>query len=155
VGLFNKKTKSVGEDAEDLDPVAVAAHLIAGTDEPGLRLGVLILVLLQAGSIGPSDLERLGISEDELVGVFSAFKEGASAADIAYDLDVRAAMRRYDYELAVLAARRGIETGTPEFTDFRSAIAEFAHENSLTNISAAYRLMVAECPERIPGRLLN
>jgi hypothetical protein len=152
MGLFSKPKPKEQPPGEDFDPVVAAAVLLQGTGTPGFSLGLLMLMLLQNEIVTPQELERLGISEEELVSVFSAFREGNSVEEINYDLEVRAAIRRYDQELALLALRRGIEPDTPAYAELRSVVAQFAHDNQLTNISAAYRLMLAECPDKLPGQ---
>jgi hypothetical protein len=151
MGLFNKNKPTENTQNEEFDPVVAAAVLIARTDYPVLSLGALLVTLLQSGSINSAALEVLGVSEDEIIGLMAALQEGESAEEILYDLEVRAAGRQYDKELALLAARRGIEQDTDLYTEFRSAVARFALDNEITNMSAAYRLMRAENPDSIPG----
>lgn len=151
MGIFNKNKPTDKDTGGEPNPIMEAAVLIAGTDYPVLSLGVLLVTLLHSGAVTSEALEVLGVSEDEILGVMVALQEGENAEEILYDLEVRSATRRYDKELAVLAARRGIDPDTDLHSEFRSAVARFAVANRITNITAAYRLMKAETPDKIPG----
>lgn len=133
------------------DPIESAAATIASTGDAALALGLVINKLLADGSVSVESLAKIGLSREEVVGLVEAFEGADTASEFEAALDVQAALRHYNTELAGIAGERGVSTAGEEYVRLRSAIAEFAEKNALLDVRIAYRLMLAECPERLPG----
>ena len=152
MGLFNKGAKSKdGVDTEEgFDPFKVVLMTVASQANPVLFLGLIIAQLLEYEVAAPSDFEKLGITLDELDGLRHALQEAENAEELDEALSVRAAIRRYDRAIESIAADRGIILGTPAHRSLRTALTTFASENNVIDLRVAYRLMLAECPEKLP-----
>jgi len=134
------------------DPVASAAETISGTGDATLALGLVITRLLADGAVSVESLAKIGLSSEDVVGLVEAFEGAETADEFEAALDLQAALRHYNRELAGIAGERGLSTNGEEYVALRSAIADFAEKNDLLDVRVAYRLMLAECPERLPGR---
>lgn len=134
------------------DPVTAAASAITSTGDATLALGLVINKLLAEGAVTVESLAKVGLSRDEVVALVEAFEGADTAGEFEAALDLQAALRHYNSELAEIAGERGISTRDEEYVALRSAIADFAEKNDLLDVRIAYRLMLAECPERLPGR---
>jgi hypothetical protein len=152
MGLFSKGTKARGEanSGEGLDPFMAVLTTVATQDNPVLFLSLVITQLLEHGVVAAEDFEKLGITIDELDGLRRSLQESESAEELDEALSVRAAIRRYDRAIESIAADRGIIVGSASHRELRTVLASFAADNGLVDLRVAYRLMLAECPERIP-----
>ena len=133
------------------DPVTRAAAALTETGAPTLALGLVVQRLLAEGAVSVESLAKIGLSSEEVEGLLEAFEGAETADEFEAALDLQAALRHYDRELAGIAGERGLSTSGAEYVALRSAIADFAEQNDLLDVRVAYRLMLAECPERLPG----
>jgi len=150
MGIRDRRRRKI-DDSSGYDPVAAATTAIASTGDAALALGLVINRLLAEGSVSVESLAKIGLSRDEVVGLVEAFEGADTAGEFEAALDLQAAMRHYNSELAEIAGERGVSTAGDEYVALRSAIADFAERNDLLDVRIAYRLMLAECPERLPG----
>jgi hypothetical protein len=106
--------------------------------------------LLDLGVIAAEDFAKIGITLDELDGLHQSLVESGSAEEFDNALSVRAAVRDYDRILEAIAAEREIVVGSDAHRSLRTTLAAFAVENDITDLRIAYRLMLAECPDKLP-----
>ena len=151
MGIRDRRRKRE-DDAFARDPITSAAATIASTGDATLALGLVINKLLSEGVVTVGSLAKVGLSREEVAGLVEAFEDADTADEFEAALELRAALRHYDSELAGIAGERGVSTTGEEYVALRSAIAEFAEKNDLLDVRIAYRLMLAECPERLPGK---
>jgi hypothetical protein len=151
MGIRDRRRKRE-DDAFVRDPITSAAATIASTGDATLALGLVINKLLSEGVVTVESLAKVGLSREEVTGLVEAFEDADTADEFEAALELRAALRHYDSELAGIAGERGVSTTGEEYVALRSAIAEFAEKNDLLDVRIAYRLMLAECPERLPGK---
>lgn len=151
MGIRDRRRKRE-EDAFVRDRITSAAATIAATGDATLALGLVINKLLSEGVVTVESLAKVGLSREEVTGLVEAFEDADTADEFEAALELRAALRHYDSELAGIAGERGVSTTGEEYVALRSAIAEFAEKNDLLDVRIAYRLMLAECPERLPGK---
>lgn len=126
----------------------------ASTTDPALGIGSLVYRMLTNGSVSPEALEKIGFSPaglDALLHAFEVFDPVEEPDELVAALEVAAALRRYDEELAFIAGERGVRSGTDAYRELRSEIAAYAEENDLVDLPEAYRRMLVACPERLPG----
>lgn len=122
------------------------------SDDPVHLLAVLLHRLLSVGVVSSEELQTLGFSPDGVEALVDAFEENGSPEEVVRALEVSAALRHYDAELAVIAGERGVSIRGEDYLALRSAIAGFSEENDLLDVRAAYERMIVECPERLPPR---
>lgn len=137
------------EDDAAIDAFGIQA---IDSDDPVHMLAVLVHRLLSVGVVSSEELQTLGFSPDGVEALVDAFAENVSPEELVRALEVSAALRHYDAELAAIAGERGVSTSGAEYVALRSAIAGFSEENDLLDVRAAYERMVVECPERLPPR---
>jgi len=140
------------DDDEEEDTYLTAAMLLARTPDPATGLAIVIVYLLQLGHLEPGDLDKLGVSPEELGVLVDAFHDGPSSVErLSFDLSVQAELREFNRQIDTVAADLGIAPGTPGMAELRETLAEFALDNDLDDIVIAYRLLRAEHPERLPA----
>lgn len=152
MGLFSKNNNNRGQenDAEDVDPLKLVLYTTASQENPILFLGIAIANLLDLGVIAAEDFAKIGITLDELDGLHQSLAESESAEEFDNALSVRAAVRDYDRVIEAIAAEREIVVGSDSHRSLRTTLATFAVENDITDLRIAYRLMLAECPDKLP-----
>lgn len=152
MGIFSKKPIQAQEPVPDIDPIVLAVTCIttAGPDV-AVSLALVIYKLLETAAVSTDDLAKLGLSRDELGALVSAIQESDSAEEFNDALELRTALLQYNAELTTIAGELGISTKSEEYVALRSAVAGFAEQNDILDIKLAYRLILAECPELIPG----
>lgn len=122
----------------------------AGAD-PVLTLAIVVSKMLEHGRTTPEALARLGISEDELFAVLEVLEESDTPEEFNAALDLQAALQHYNAILVEIANERGVPAVGGTYVKLRSAIAAFAERNDVLDLRIAYRLMLAECPDQLPG----
>jgi hypothetical protein len=164
MGLFNKTSKQ-NEPATEPTPmppknndeqgvpdnIVAATKSILETRNPVLGLALVINELVSHGVISAEDLTKIGISIDEVEAIVISLQESDTYQEFEFALETRAALRMYNAELMEIAAERGVSISGEAYIQLRSAIAEFAEQNEIYSLKLAYRLMLAECPERLPS----
>jgi hypothetical protein len=155
MGLFsNKKDKpaeQADEDAGQFNPIHLAAVAITSIGKPAVGLALVIYELLERELVTLDELAKIGISREEVVAIVEAYNDSTSHEEFDYALETQAALRQYNSELADIAGERGVSITSDEYVALRSTIASFAQENDVLDLRVAYRLMLAECPELLPG----
>jgi len=129
----------------------LARMLAEAGDDPVLTLAIVVSKMLEHGRTTPEALARLGISEDELFAVLEALEESDSPEEFNAALDLQAALQHYNAILVGIANERGVPAVGEAYVKMRSAIAAFAERNDVLDLRIAYRLMLAECPDQLPG----
>jgi len=129
----------------------LARMLAEAGDDPVLTLAIVVSKMLEHGRITPEALARLGISEDDLFAVLEALEESDSPEEFNAALDLQAALQHYNAILVGIANERGVPAVGEAYVKMRSAIAAFAERNDVLDLRIAYRLMLAECPDQLPG----
>ena len=81
----------------------------------------------------------------------AALNNVESLEELDQELEIRAAIRRYDKVLVEIANERGLLPGSESFKTLRTVLAGFAADNNLTDLRIAYRLLLAESPELLDG----
>jgi hypothetical protein len=152
MGIRSRHRRKEEAATPDRDPIMTAAAMIASTGDATLALGLVINKLLSDGAVTVESLAKVGLSREEVASLMEAFEDADTADDFEAALNLRAALRHYDNELAGIAGERGVSTTGEEYVALRSVIAEFAERNDVLDVRIAYRLMLAECPERLPGK---
>lgn len=129
----------------------LARMLAEAGDDPVLTLAIVVSKMLEHGRTTPEALARLGISEDELFAVLEALEESDTPEEFNAALDLQAALQHYNAILVEIANERGVPAVGGTYVKLRSAIAAFAERNDVLDLRIAYRLMLAECPQDLPG----
>jgi hypothetical protein len=60
-----------------------------------------------------------------------------------------AEIRRYNRVIESIATERGVVLGTDAHRILRTVLTTFAAENNILDLRIAYRLILAECPEKL------
>lgn len=155
MGLFKKEpaevisTNTTEEERGNLFAQVVA--IIASTPDPSSYLGMIVAKLLELGAVEPESLEKIGITLDEIEALMSALANVESLEELEQELEIRAAVRRYDKILVEIANERGLLPGSESYKTLRTVLAGFAADNNLTDLRIAYRLLLAESPELLDG----
>jgi len=141
------------EPSTPIDPnYDLLARMLADAgDDPVLTLAIVVSKMLEHGRTTPEALARLGISEDELLAVLEALEESDTPEEFNAALDLQAALQHYNAILVEIANERGVPAVGGTYLKLRSAIAAFAERNDVLDLRIAYRLMLAECPDQLPG----
>jgi hypothetical protein len=163
MGLFNKTNKQNepateptpvppgNKDGQEVpDSIVAATKSILETRNPVIGLALVINELVSHGVVSAEDLTKIGISIDEVEAIVISLQESDTYQEFEFALETRAALRMYNAELMEIAAERGVSISGEAYIQLRSAIAEFAEQNEIYSLKLAYRLMLAECPERLP-----
>jgi hypothetical protein len=162
MGLFNKTNKQnepateptpttpQNNDGQGVpDSIVAATKSILETRNPVIGLALVINELVSCGVVSAEDLTKIGISIDEVEAIILSLQESDTYQEFEFALETRAALRMYNAELMEIAAERGVSISGEAYIQLRSAIAEFAEQNEIYSLKLAYRLMMAECPERL------
>jgi hypothetical protein len=137
--------------AWDDDPARVIAHFLANADDPLLVLARALVMLTAEGVLTPEGLATLGIDREELERIVSILGTDAPAENLRYQMEVQKAIDEYDAQIDEIIAGAGISVDAEKRGEIRSALAKFAHENELTDLKIAYRLMKAEGSDPLKG----
>jgi len=154
MGLYKKESvKDVVPDTQE-EQGNLFAHvvaIIASTPDPSSYVGMIIAKLLELGVVGAESLEKIGITLDEIESLVAALNNVESLEELDQELEIRAAIRRYDKVLVEIGNERGLLPGSESFKTLRTVLAGFAADNNLTDLRIAYRLLLAESPELLDG----
>lgn len=136
-------------DSNPLLPLQTAATILGGSDKVQVDLAYVLLLLSDAEVLSASHLESLGIDGVEFGQVRSAMSRAEGSEDAAYELSVLASLRVYDRQVADIMLTRAPHAVPAVRERLRRVLARFAADNDLMDLSVAYRLMCAECPEKL------
>lgn len=139
--------------AWDENPVAVLTHFTSNTANPTQAVAMLIKDLASANLLEPQFLEMFGITpsvqqewsrEQELTQLRTANQRGTSQKDqelesARMELEVQRAIAEYDNQIDDIIDSEGLEFNIKQRQAFRTELAQYAAENELTNLKAAYK----------------
>jgi hypothetical protein len=164
MGFFSKPKRDDAQDvgeileavtqldrAWDDDPARVIAHFLANADDPLLVLARALVMLAAEGVVTLEGLATLGIDRVELERIVSILSTDAPAANPQYAMEVRKAIEKYDTQIDEIIKDAGIVVDDEKRNQIRSTLAAFAHENEITDLKIAYRLMRSEGSDPIKG----
>jgi len=139
--------KFLNENWSD-NPYRLIATLIHSTSEDmDISLVLIIIEMIRLEYINFKDLAILGIDADELSNLISAVVDNDSHSSLREDLHVRAAIREYDRVIIEIVNDNNLNHDL--LSEFRTCLAEFASENSITDLKVAYKYLQATEPERL------
>ena len=151
MGMFNKSPKENEDtpEAEEFDPLQAVTATIAAQQNPVLFIGLVIAGLLHHEVVVAADFEKIGITLDELEALGKSMQESQTAQELDESLSVMAEIRRYNRVIESIATERGVVLGTDAHRSLRTVLTTFAAENNVLDLRIAYRLILAECPEKL------
>jgi hypothetical protein len=151
-------TLGVLDEAWDENPVQVLAHFTANTDNPTMSLALLIKELATANLLDQEFLEMFGITKEvrqtwgkdteveQLKRKVSKSEQEkqTKAQEAAYEAEVAQAMNQYELQIDEILAAEGLKLKPSQRDAFRTRLAQYAYENELTNLKAAYKALKYE-----------
>lgn len=152
MGFLGRKASS-DEDTETAinlyrlahdNPAVAAATILAHSEFIVPAVAHMLLVLGQNKALDESDFALLGIDEQELGRIVNAANESSSHEEFDTHLRVLWAVDAYNKQLDEIAAEKGVSLSEEDMKSFRKELAGFAHENEVSDLRIAYRLMCAE-----------
>jgi len=151
MGIFGKQSNRIDpkaavafcENAVD-NPAGGAAILISSTEQPVFTIAQILLMMLKEGDLKASELQLLGIDENELASIVEAFKSSKTVDEAMHQLQVGAVMAEYNKQVVELVREKNLTLTEEQVESFRSNLCQFAFENDITDLKLAHRLMCAE-----------
>lgn len=151
-------TLSALDEAWDENPVQVLAHFAANTDNPTYSLALLIKELASANLLEQEFLDMFGINsevrdawgkESEVETLKrkvskSEQEKKAQAEAEAYEAEVQQAVAQYERQIDEILEAEGLTLKPAQRDAFRTRLANYAFENELTNLKAAYKALKYE-----------
>lgn len=139
--------------AWDENPVQVLTHFASNTANPTQAVAMLIKDLASANLLESQFLEMFGITPDvrqewaketELNQLRTANQRGASQKDqqlqsAQMELEVQRAIAEYDKQIDDIIDTEGYDFNVKQRNAFRQELAQYAADNELTNLKAAYK----------------
>ena len=146
------------DSAWEENPIQVIAHFTANTDNPTQSLALLIKELATANLLEPEFLEMFGITNDvrqswSKESEVDTLRRKVSRADQEraqkqqeqeYEAEVQKAMAQYEAQIDKITAAEGLKLNRAQRDAFRTRLAQYAFENELTNLEAAYKALKYE-----------
>lgn len=139
------------DNAWSEDPAMVLAHFAANSEQPLATIGRTLALLVAGEVISIDELGVLGIDPAEFVELVELLKNENPAQVMAYQAQVREAIRIYDQQIDEILAGTTTNFDEQQRQAFRSQLAAFASSNNLTDLKVAYRLMKAEGVDPLKG----
>jgi hypothetical protein len=93
----------------------------------------------------------LGIDPEEFGQLVEKLRTENPRETLDHEAQVYAAIRDYDAQIDDIIKDAGINVDAEKRSEIRSTLAKFAHENELTDLKIAYRLMKAEGSDPLKG----
>lgn len=139
--------------AWDENPVQVLTHFASNTANPTQAVAMLIKDLAAANLLDGQFLEMFGITPDvrnewaretELNQLRTANQRGTSQKDqqlesATMELEVQRAIAEYDKQIDDIIDSEGLDFNVKQRGSFRQELAQYAADNELTNLKAAYK----------------
>lgn len=139
--------------AWDENPIQVLTHFASNTANPTQAVAMLIKDLASANLLDSQFLEMFGITPDvrnewaketELNQLRTANQRGTSQKDqqlqsATMELEVQRAIQEYDKQIDDIIESEGLEFNIKQRGSFRQELAQYAADNELTNLKAAYK----------------
>jgi hypothetical protein len=133
------------------DPGRALAWLAANAPDPLEAAARMLAFLVGGETISLEQLAVLGIDPEEFGQLVEKLRTENPRETLAYETQVYTAIRGYDAQIDEIIADAGIVVDDEKRDQIRTAVAKFAHENSLTDLKIAYRLMRAEGSDPLKG----
>lgn len=144
--------------AWDDNPVAVLAHFASNTENPTHAVALLIKELAGANLLEQEFLDMFGITsevrqawnKESEVSTLKRKVSNAEKADaereqvVRYEAEVQKAMAEYEGQIDKILAAEGLKLNQTQRDAFRTRIAQYAYDNELTNLEAAYKALKYE-----------
>ena len=144
--------------AWDENPVQVLAHFASNTENPTHAVALLIKELASSNLLEQEFLDMFGITSDVKQAwgkesevstlkrkVSKAEEEKALQAEqVRYEAEVQKAMAEYETQIDGILKSEGLSLSRPQRDAFRTRLAQYAYENELTNLTAAYKALKYE-----------
>ena len=164
MGIFKKDTSDTDEARREVlaqainlytqsyeNPGLAAASIIARHDEPVAVLAHTIVTLIQAGTLDGGQLAGVGIDAEELSRVDAALQASSTFSELNSRLEVGAAEAIRQKHITEIIADNKLDIAGEALTQFKEKVAEFAHQNKISDLRIAYRLMRAEGNDPMRG----
>jgi hypothetical protein len=135
----------------EADPGRTLAWMAANAPDPLEAAARMLAILVGGNVISLEQLAVLGIDPEEFGQLVEKLRTENPRETLDHEAQVRAAIRDYDVQIDEIIKDAGISVDAEKRTEIRSALAKFAHENELTNLKIAYRLMKAEGSDPLKG----
>jgi hypothetical protein len=150
------------DSAWEENPVQVLAHFTSNTDNPTQSIALLIKELASSGALDREFLDMFGITdevreawskESEVDGLRRKVSqveksEANKAEEVAYEAEVQKAIAEYDSQIDDILKSEGLDLTAKQRDAFRTKVAEYAFENEITNLKAAYKALKYEESEK-------
>lgn len=152
---FNDQFTAIEEldSAWEENPVQVLTHFASNTENPTQAVAMLIRDLAAANVLDRDFLNMFGITPDvqaewardnELNSLRTQNQRGNSQKErqleeAQMEIEVQRAIAVYDSQIDEIIEAEGYEFNTKQRTAFRQELAQYAAENELTNLKAAYK----------------
>lgn len=144
--------------AWDEDPIEVLSHFTSSTENPTQAVALLIQRLAVANLLEPEFMEAFGITKDvreewgKATEVSSLRRKVSSAEaekaqrqqEAEYEAEVERAIVEYNAQIEEIVAAEGLTLTKAQRDAFRTKLAQYAYENELTNLKAAYKALKYE-----------
>jgi len=160
VGQFGETLQTLQQldSAWDENPVQVLAHFTANTENPTQAVALLIKELATAGMLERDFMEMFGITPDVRQGWSkesevnnlkkrvsqTETEQSQKLQELAYEQEVQKALAEYESQVDEILESEGLDLTVKQRNAFRSRLAQYAHDNELTNLKAAYKALKYE-----------
>lgn len=150
------------DSAWDENPIQVLAHFTSNTENPTQAVALLIKELASANLLDQEFLDMFGITKEvkatwEQESEVSNLKRKVSRNEreqlqqqqaLAYENEVQRAMAAYVKQIDEIVAEEGLKLSGQQRDAFQQRIAQYAFENEITNLKAAYKALKFEQSEK-------
>ena len=110
-----------------------------------VKLSIFISRSLQLDYLSSEELAILGIDLEEGQSLLEVVNSSNSLDELTEGLMVRFAIKEYDKQIGEIIANNNLNPN--KFEDLRLILAKFAADNSITDLKAAYKFMIAVDPD--------
>jgi len=110
-----------------------------------VKLSIFISRSLQLDYLSSEELAILGIDLEEGQSLLEVVNGSNSLDELTEGLMVRFAIKEYDKQIKDIIATNNLNPD--KFDDLRVILAKFAADNSITDLKAAYKFMIAVDPD--------
>jgi hypothetical protein len=144
--------------AWDENPVSVLAHFASNTENPTHAVALLIKELASSDLLEQEFLDMFGITgdvkktwskESEVSNLRRKVSKSEEAenerrAQMEYEAEVQKAMKEYEGQVDRILTSEGLKLNQAQRDAFRTRLAQYAYDNELTNLEAAYKALKYE-----------
>lgn len=146
------------DEAWEENPINVLAHFTANTENPTHAVALLIKELASAELLDKEFLDMFGITNDvrknwskesevdQLRRKVSKTEQEKQKQqeEAAYNAEVEQAMEEYEFQIDEILSSEGLKLKPVQRDAFRTRLAQYAFDNELTNLRAAYKALKYE-----------